>query len=493
MTSRYERITEQRLESLSRIRARGVSPYPHVYHPSHNIAQARAASGQSDDGPGSMSLAGRVVGRRSMGKMSFLDIRDGSGKIQLSIRQDVLGAEGYGLLDDIDIGDFVGAEGKLFVTRAGELTLEVSDLDVLCKSLHPLPEKWHGLVDVEKRYRQRYLDLISNEETREVFLMRSRVIRAIRGFLDARGFVEVETPMLQPHAGGAAARPFVTHHHALGEDLYLRIALELYLKRLVIGGFDRVYEIGRTFRNEGISVRHNPEFTLLECYQAYADYHDMMSLVQEVFVDSSRHVLGTTRLEWGGATIDFALPWQRMTLREAIESYSGVDFEDFPDTASLRSRMLELGMEVEQGKDRGRLIDELLSTFVEPKLVQPTFLLDYPVEMSPLAKRKRDNDRLTERFEGFVGGMEVANAFSELNDPLEQRERFRQQSNLDAHNDDAEIVDEDFLEALEYGMPPTGGLGMGVDRMVMLFAGQQSIREVILFPQLKTRPESGPA
>ena len=299
--------------------------------------------------------------------------------------------------------------------------------------------------------------------------------------------------MLQPHAGGAVARPFVTHHHALGEDLYLRIALELHLKRLVIGGFDRVYEIGRTFRNEGISVRHNPEFTLLECYQAYADYHDMMSLVQEVFADASRRVLGTTRLDRGGATIDLALPWQRMTLREAIESYSGVDFEDFPDTASLRSRMLELGMEVERGKDRGRLIDELLSTFVEPKLVQPTFLLDYPVEMSPLAKRKRGNDRLTERFEGFVGGMEVANAFSELNDPLEQRERFRQQSNRDVHSDDAEIADEDFLEALEYGMPPTGGLGMGVDRMVMLFTGQQSIREVILFPQLKTRSESGPS
>ncbi len=492
MTSRYERITEQRLESLSRIRAGGMNPYPHVYHPSHTISQARAASGQNDDAPGSMSLAGRVMGRRSMGKMSFLDIRDGSGKIQLSLRQDVLGAKRYGLLDDIDIGDFVGAEGKLFVTRAGELTLEVADLAMLCKSLHPLPEKWHGLVDVEKRYRQRYLDLISNEETRDVFLMRSRVISALRGFLDARGFVEVETPMLQPHAGGAAARPFVTHHHALGEDLYLRIALELHLKRLVIGGFDRVYEIGRTFRNEGVSVRHNPEFTLLECYQAYADYQDMMSLVQEVFVDASRHVLGTTKLDWGGTTIDLALPWQRMTLREAIESYSGIDFEDFPDTASLRSRMLELGMEVEKGKDRGRLVDELLSTFVEHKLVQPTFLLDYPVEMSPLAKRKRGNDRLTERFEGFVGGMEVANAFSELNDPLEQRERFRQQSNRDVH-DDAEIADEDFLEALEYGMPPTGGLGMGVDRMVMLFAGQQSIREVILFPQLKTRSESGPA
>lgn len=491
MTSRYQRITEQRLESLSRIRARGMDPYPHVYHPSHTIAEARAVFGQHNGISESISLAGRVIGRRSMGKMAFLDIRDGSGKIQLSLRQDVLGADEFGLLDDIDIGDFAGAEGKMFVTRAGELTLEVSGLALLCKSLHPLPEKWHGLADVEKRYRQRYLDLISNEETRGIFLLRSRVISAIRGFLDARGFLEVETPMLQPHAGGAPARPFVTHHHALGEDLYLRIALELYLKRLVIGGFDRVYEIGRTFRNEGVSVRHNPEFTLLECYRAYADYHDMMSLVEEVFSATARQVLGTTGLDWRGTTIDFERPWQRLTLREAIESYSGIDFEDYPQADSLRSRMLELGMEVDPGKDRGRLIDELLSTFVEPKLVQPTFLLDYPVEMSPLAKRKRGNERLTERFEGFVGGMEVANAFSELNDPLEQRERFRQHLSAGVHDDEAEIADEDFLESLEYGMPPTGGLGMGIDRMVMLFAGQQSIREVILFPQLKTRLDSG--
>ncbi|MFU8796785.1 MAG: lysine--tRNA ligase, partial [Dehalococcoidia bacterium] len=299
------------------------------------------------------------------------------------------------------------------------------------------------------------------------------------------------TPVLQPHAGGATARPFVTHHHALGQDLYLRIALELHLKRLVIGGLDRVYEIGRTFRNEGISVKHNPEFTMLECYQGYADYRDMMSLVERMFADVARQVLGTTELDWCGTIIDFMLPWQRLTLREAIEGYSGIDFEDFPDTASLRSRMLELGMEVDPVKDRGRLVDELLSTFVEPKLIRPTFLLDYPVEMSPLAKRKRGSDRLTERFEGFVGGMEVANAFSELNDPLEQRERFCQQSGSGVGDDEAEIADEDFLQALEYGMPPTGGLGMGIDRMVMLFARQRSIREVILFPALKTKTESG--
>ncbi len=489
MTSRYQRITEGRLNSLRRLRDRGIDPYPHAYRPTHTIAEARAAFGQGADIPGGMSVAGRVTGMRSMGKMSFLDLRDGSGKIQLSLRKDVLGVDGYLLLDDIDIGDFVGAEGKLFLTRSGELSLEVSGLAMLCKSLHPLPEKWHGLADVEKRYRRRYLDLISNQSTRDVFVLRSRTVSAIRSFLDNQGFVEVETPVLQPHAGGATARPFVTHHHALGQDLYLRIALELHLKRLVIGGFDRVYEIGRTFRNEGISVRHNPEFTLLECYQGYADYHDMMGLVEKMFADVARQVLGATELDWNGTTIDLSLPWHKLTLREAIESYSGIDFEDFPDTASLRSRMLELGMEVDPGKDRGRLIDELLSTFAEPKLIQPTFLMDYPVEMSPLAKRKRGNDRLTERFEGFVGGMEVANAFSELNDPQEQRERFRQQSGSDIGDEEAEIADEDFLEALEYGMPPTGGLGMGIDRMVMLFARQQSIREVILFPALKTKAE----
>ncbi|RLC65677.1 MAG: lysine--tRNA ligase, partial [Chloroflexi bacterium] len=390
----------------------------------------------------------------------------------------------------IDIGDIVGVEGKLFRTKAGELTLEVSDFAMLSKSLRPLPEKWHGLADVEKRYRQRYLDLISNEDSRSIFALRSRILTVIRCFLDKQGFMEVETPVLQSHAGGALARPFVTHHHALDEDLYLRIALELHLKRLVIGGFDKVYEMGRVFRNEGVSVKHNPEFTLLECYQAYSDYNDMMKLVEEMFVNTTQEVLGSTQLSCRGTTVDFSLPWQKLSLREAIEGYCGIDFEDYPDAASLRSRMADLGMEVEPDRGRGRLIDELLSTFVEPKLTQPTFLLDYPVDMSPLAKKKRGNDQLTERFEGFVGGMEVANAFTELNDPLEQRERFRQQLKEQAVDEEAEIADEDFLQALEYGMPPTGGLGMGIDRLVMLLAGQQSIREVILFPQLKTKSES---
>jgi lysyl-tRNA synthetase class 2 len=489
MTSRLERITEQRLDSLSRIRARGIDPYPHSYHPSHTVREAITLFEQQGKNSQDISLAGRIMSKRSMGKMSFLDIRDSSGKIQLSLRYDLLGRERYEFLQDIDIGDIIGAEGKLFRTKAGELTLEVSGFAMLCKSLRPLPEKWHGLADVEKRYRQRYLDLISNEESKGIFTLRSKIITAIRSFLDKQGFMEVETPVLQPHAGGALARPFVTHHHALDEDLYLRIALELHLKRLVVGGFDKVYEIGRAFRNEGISVRHNPEFTLLECYQAYSDYNDMMRLVEEMLVQIAQEVLGDTKLACNGKTIDLGLHWQRLYLREAIKEYGGIDFEDYPDAASLRKRMEEMGMEVEPSKGRGRLIDELISTFVEPKLTQPTFLLDYPVEMSPLAKGKRGDDRLVERFEGFVAGMEIANAFTELNDPVEQRERFRQQLKERVADEEVEIADEDFLQALEYGMPPTGGLGIGIDRLVMLLAGQQSVREVILFPQLKTKPE----
>jgi lysyl-tRNA synthetase class 2 len=489
MASRLERITEQRLESLNRIRARGIDPYPHSYHLSHTIREAVTPFEQQGESSQDISLAGRIMSKRSIGKMSFLDIRDSSGKIQLSLRYDLLGREKYGFLQDIDIGDIIGAKGKLFRTKTGEVTLEVSDFTMLSKSLRPLPEKWHGLADVEKRYRQRYLDLIANEENKNIFILRSKIITAIRSFLDKQGFMEVETPVLQPHAGGALARPFATHHHALGEDLYLRIALELHLKRLVVGGFDRVYEIGRAFRNEGISVRHNPEFTLLECYEAYSDYNDMMRLVEEMLRYIAQEVLGNTRLACNDKTIDLGLPWQRLYLREATKEYGGIDFEDYPDAASLRTRMTELGMEVDPGKGRGRLIDELISTFVEPKLIQPTFLLDYPVEMSPLAKGKRGNDRLVERFEGFVNGMEIANAFTELNDPLEQRERFRQQLKEQAADEEVEIADEDFLQALEYGMPPTGGLGIGIDRLVMLLAGQQSVREVILFPQLKTKPE----
>jgi lysyl-tRNA synthetase class 2 len=487
VTSRLERITEQRLESLGRIRARGIEPYPHAYRVSHTIGEVIALLEQEGEHPQDASLAGRVMRKRSIGKMSFLDIRDGSGKIQLSLRYDLMGQEKYEFLQHVDIGDIIGAKGKLFRTKSGELTLEASDFTMLSKSLRPLPEKWHGLADVEKRYRQRYLDLISNEESRRIFVLRSKIIAAVRSFLDGRGFMEVETTILQPQAGGALARPFVTHHHTLDESLYLRIALELHLKRLVVGGFDRVYEIGRVFRNEGISVEHNPEFTLLECYQAYSDYHDIMTLVEEMFVCVAKEVLGDTRLSRSDQVMDFGLPWQRVYLRDAIKDHCGIDFKEYPDADSLRRRMTELGMDVDPAKRKGRLVEDLLSTYVEPHLIQPTFLLDYPVEMSPLAKRKRGDDQLVERFEGFVDGMEVANAFTELNDPLEQRERFRRQKKEQVVDEEEEIADEDFLQALEYGMPPTGGLGIGIDRLVMLLTGQQSIREVIFFPQLKTK------
>lgn len=489
MTSRLERITQQRLDSLSRIRARGVNPYPHSYHPSHTIQQAITLFKQQKEGFQTMSLAGRVMARRSMGKMTFFDIRDGSGKIQLCFRYDSLGQEKYEFLKEVDIGDIIGVEGKLFRTKTGEITLEVSNFTTLCKSLRPLPEKWHGLADVEKRYRQRYLDLISNEDARNIFTLRSRIITEVRNFLNSQGFIEAETPVLQPQAGGALARPFITHHHALDEDLYLRIALELHLKRLIVGGFDKVYEMGRAFRNEGISIKHNPEFTLLECYQAYADYNDMMNLVEETISYIAHKVLGDTKITCQGKTIDLAPPWQRLYLREAIKKHCGIDFEDYSDAASLRSRMIEMGMEAVPGKGRGKLVDELIATFVEPNLIEPTFLLDYPVEMSPLAKRKRGDDRLVERFEAFINGIEIANAFTELNDPLEQRERFREQLKERVGNEEVEITDEDFLQALEYGMPPTGGLGIGIDRLVMLLTGQSSIREVILFPQLKTKSE----
>ena len=423
-----------------------------------------------------------------MGKISFLDIHDSSGKIQLYLVRDQLDENDLKLTREIDIGDIVGVSGRLFRTKSGEPSVEVAKFTLLAKSLQPLPEKWHGLADVDTRYRQRYLDLISNPETRETFKVRSHVIAAIRQYLNRQGFLEVETPVLQPSAGGALARPFITHHHALDQDFYLRIATELHLKRLIIGGLDKVYELGRIFRNEGVSTKHNPEFTTLESYQAYADYTDVMKMLEKMIARVSRQVLGTSKVEFAGHTLDFKPPWPRISLRQAIQEFSGIDFEQYPDADSLRAEMSRLNMEFDPQKDRGRLIDELLSTFVEPNLIQPTFLIDYPLEMSPLAKRKPGDERLVERFEAFAGGMEIANAFSELNDPVEQRERFKKQ--MEGRHKEAEIetIDEDFLLALEYGMPPTGGLGVGIDRLVMLLTGQQSIREVILFPQLREKP-----
>jgi len=494
--ARLEHIAQQRLEKLERIRARGLDPYPHSYSRSHTTQEAVALYEHQEGSPQTvpgleLSLAGRITASRFMGKVAFFDIRDGSGKIQIYLSRNLLGDEKYEFLHDLDIGDIIGARGKLFRTKTGEITLEAADVGLLSKSLQPLPEKWHGLVDVEKRYRQRYLDLISNEEAKVIFGLRSQIISTIRRFLDGQGFIEVETPVLQPIAGGAMARRFQTHHQALDQELYLRIALELHLKRLIIGGFDKVYEIGRVFRNEGISIKHNPEFTMLESYQAYADYTDMMRQVEDMVSSVAQEVTGSTEVKFGDEIVNLTPPWQRLYLQDAIKKYGGIDFEDYPDEDSLRAQMRQLGMEVAPDKDRGRLIDELISTFVEPNLVQPTFLVDYPVEMSPLAKKKRGNDRLVERFEAFIGGLEIANAFTELNDPQEQEGRFLQQAaELTLAGDkeqETEVIDVDYLTALAYGMPPTGGLGVGIDRLVMLLTDKQSIREVILFPQLKTK------
>jgi len=494
MTSRLERIVQQRLEKLDRIRERGINPYPHRYHRSHTTQQAVALLKQKEEGltkEEKVCVAGRITAKRLMGKSSFVDIRDGSGKIQLLFQDiDRFEEELRELFKDLDIGDIIGVEGNLLRTKSGEPTIRVGDFILLAKSLQPLPEKWHGLSDIDKRYRQRYLDLIANTEAKEIFQIRSRVIAAIRQFLNQRGFLEVETPMLQPSAGGALARPFITHHHALDQDFYLRIAHELHLKRLIIGGFDKVYELGRTFRNEGISTKHNPEFTMLESYEAYADYNDVMNMLEQMVYEVSKQVLGTGKVKFGDNTLNLKPPWQRLNLRQAIMEYSGIDFVQYPKAASLRAKMRELELEVDPQKNWARLVDELISTFVEPNLMQPTFVLDYPVSMSPLAKTKPDNDRVVERFEAFAGGMEIANAFTELNDPIEQRKRFLQQQKERGKGEDelTETIDEDFLLALEYGMPPTGGLGVGIDRLVMVLTGQQSIREVILFPQLKEKP-----
>jgi lysyl-tRNA synthetase, class II len=495
MADRKEAITGQRLEKLTKIRSRNIDPYPHRFPRTHTIQAAIALFQQQEGSAESLKVcvAGRIMAQRSMGKATFIDLRDGSGKIQAYLRRDTIGEEKYQYLHDFDIGDFMGVSGKVFRTKSGEITVEGSDFTMLSKSIMPLPEKWHGLTDVEKRYRQRYLDLISNEEARNIFVMRSRLIAAVRRFLDGRGFVEVETPVLLPVAAGAMARPFSTYHNELEQTLYLRIALELYLKRLIIGGLDKVYEIGRIFRNEGLSIKHNPEFTMLESYEAYADYNDVMAMVEQMVCSIAREAIGTLEVNFGENKINLSAPWQRVSYRTELNKKCGVDFldEKYRDLASLQETMRSLNVEVEKNASWGRLIDKLFSTYVEPSLIQPTFVIDHPVEISPLAKGKADDPRLVERFECFIGGMEVANAFTELNDPIEQRKRFEEQERMRAMMGDEEVerLDEDFLTAMEYGMPPTGGLGVGIDRLVMILTNQQSIREVILFPQLKTKQE----
>jgi lysyl-tRNA synthetase class 2 len=496
MSSRKDEFYRQRRAKLARLRERGIDPYPPRYRRTHTTAEALSAfqsweeAGATNPAP-ELRVAGRITAMRDMGGASFIDLRDGSGKLQAYIRRDTLGEEAYEGLRDLDLGDFLGVTGSLFRTRTGEVTVNVREHVLLAKALLPPPEKWHGLADVETRYRQRYLDLMANPEAQALFVMRSRVIAAIRRFMDGRGFLEVETPILQPQAGGAAARPFVTRYEALDHDFYLRIATELHLKRLIIGGFDRVYEIGRVFRNEGLSTRHNPEFTLLESYEAYADYNDVASMVEEMVSQVAQEILGTTRvlnLSEAGGELDLSPPWRRLTVVDGLREYAELDLEAHWEERALRAAIEKMGIEATPGASWAKLIDEVLSTSVEPRLIEPTFLMDYPAALSPLAKKKPGDPRFVERFEPFIAGLELGNAYTELNDPLDQRERFREQARLRAAGDEeAEVTDEDFLRALEHGMPPTGGLGIGLDRLVMILTGQRSIRQVILFPQLRDK------
>ncbi|PRR73961.1 Lysine--tRNA ligase [Moorella humiferrea] len=476
-----------RLEKLKELREEGIDPYGGRFARTHTTAQVRLNFEELEGREA--SLAGRIMAIRGHGKASFVDLQDRDGRLQLYIRIDNVGAELYGFFRKLDIGDIIGVKGRVFRTHRGEISLEVRDLVLLCKSLRPLPEKWHGLKDVDLRYRQRYLDLIVNPEVKDVFITRAKILRAIRSFLDARGFLEVETPSMHAIPGGAAARPFITHHNALDIDLYLRIALELHLKRLLVGGLEKVYEMGRVFRNEGISTKHNPEFTMIELYQAYADYEDMMHLLEEMVAYVAAEALGRTTVTYQGEEINLTPPWPRLTMFAAIEKYTGVDFSRLNEEEARRAAM-ELGVELEPGLDWGKIINEVFEAKVEPHLIQPTFILDYPVAISPLAKRKKDNPELTYRFEAFIAGRELANAFSELNDPLDQRRRFEEQMAARAAGDEeAHMLDEDFLRALEYGMPPAGGMGIGIDRLVMILTDSPSIRDVILFPTMRPKEE----
>lgn len=433
-------------------------------------------------------IAGRIMAIRGHGKVCFAQLQDSEGQIQIYVRIDDVGEEQYGVFQKVDIGDIIGVEGTVFRTKRGEISVSAQKLTFLSKSLRPLPEKWHGLKDVELRYRQRYVDLIVNPEVKRVFELRSKIIRSMRRYLDQRGFLEVETPTMHAIAGGAAARPFITHHNALDIDLYMRIALELHLKRLIVGGMEKVYEIGRVFRNEGISIKHNPEFTMMELYQAYADYNDMMEITENMIAHIAQEVLGTTKITYQGEEIDLTPPWTRLTMIDAIIRYAGVDFNGINSDEEARAAAQELKIHVEKDATKGSIINTIFEEKVEGHLMQPTFITDYPIEISPLAKRKSDNPDLTYRFEAFVYCRELANAFSELNDPIDQAERFRDQmKKRDAGDDEAHMMDEDFVRALEHGMPPTGGLGIGIDRLIMLLTDSPSIRDVILFPTLRPR------
>ncbi len=475
---------ENRKAKLDALRDQDIDPYGQAFMRSHYandiIEKFTELDGQK------VTIAGRLMTIRAHGKASFAHILDVTGQVQIYARMNVLGEDDYNRFKDLDLGDIVGVEGKVFRTRRGEITVEVENAVLLAKSLRPLPEKWHGLKDVELRYRQRYLDLIANPEVKDVFIRRSKIIQSIRQFLDSRGFLEVETPMMHSIAGGAAARPFITHHNTLDIDLYLRIAPELYLKRLLVGGLEKVYEINKNFRNEGISTRHNPEFTMLELYEAYSDYHGMMELSEEMISATALKVLGTDEITYQGQEISFKPPWTRMTMVEAVKKIGGFDFHQFPTDEAAREGAKAIGIEVKEDYTRGQVLYEVFEERVESKLINPTFIMDFPIEVSPLAKKIPDNPGFTYRFEGFIASMELLNAFSELNDPIDQRERFQEQVRQRQKGDEeAHMMDEDYINALEYGMPPAGGLGIGIDRLIMLLTDSPSIRDIILFPLMR--------
>ena len=435
-----------------------------------------------------VSLAGRLMSKRGMGKSSFCDLQDRDGRIQLYVRINDIGQEEYENFKKLDIGDIIGVTGKVFKTRMGEISIHVDSYTLLSKSLRPLPEKFHGLKDPDARYRQRYLDLIVNPDVKATFIQRSKIIAAIRRFLDNRDFLEVDTPILNTIPGGATARPFITHHNTLDIDMYLRIAPELYLKRLIVGGLERVYELGRMFRNEGMSIKHNPEFSMMEVYQAYTDYHGMMELAESLISTVAREVLGTMKIEYQGQDIDLTPPWTRITMTEAVLKYAGMDFDEIKTDEEAINAAKAKGMDIEGNPARGEVLSMMFEEFAEPNLIQPTFVIDYPVEVSPLTKRKPDKPELTERFELFITGREFGNAYSELNDPIDQKERFLEQvKKREAGDEEANMMDEDFLLALEHGLPPTGGLGIGIDRLVMLLTDSFSIKDVLLFPTMKPK------
>lgn len=478
-------VLKIRREKLANLRSEGEDPFIVTKFDRTNLISDILDNYDAYEGK-VVVLAGRMMSKRVMGKMSFADLRDTSGKIQLCVKRDEMGEEPYKKYKKFDIGDIIGITGEVFTTQRGEISVRTSKIELLSKSLRPLPEKFHGLTNTDLRYRQRYVDLIMNPDVKRTFVLRSKIIAAIRSYLNAQDFLEVETPMLVSNAGGAAARPFETHFNALDEDFKLRISLELYLKRLIVGGFDRVYEIGRVFRNEGLDTRHNPEFTLMELYQAYTDYHGMMDLTENLYKHIAKEVLGTTQIVYNGIEMDLEKPFERITMLDAVKKYSGVDFNEIKTLEEARAAADEHHIEYEERHKKGDILNLFFEEYVEEHLVQPTFVMDHPIEISPLTKKKPENPEYVERFEFFMNGWEMANAYSELNDPIDQRERFKaQEEQLAQGDDEANTTDEDFMNALEIGMPPTGGIGFGIDRMCMLLTDSPAIRDVLLFPTMK--------